>query len=683
MSGIGQRSSGPGLTIFAAISLVWIDYGSKLEGSVTKTILSRFAASGRARRHTCGLGKRTTGRGEFAERAEPPGPALPSLTSVSFRLSAGRLQDDAAAVAVVIYWPTIMRPAALLTLCFACHAADPSVGTPVDLGQFGRVHAEEGSVTVEWDEPREFRELIARFSSRESACRVRAEYWVAQWPAKEGGGGWTVTDDPWNGAWRTITPAASEPLRSGNACRIRFAALSAEENPNAKNRAGYAPTLRVALKVRLTGPELRGVEVLGDTTWNERDVFVEGTVVEVTGVYNGRLLRRDGNRITVAYTEHTPGTCDGTVLSLRAGGVGFGVALTDLVRERAMAIPAAGVFVTVINGLKRQAWLASGRVQPLKTIRAKVTTQPEQSLIRATGEIPPLSKTANNGRHPVRYVPLAVPAVREKFGLEHNGNLFASKHGSKLFADELTRAVWDGDKIRFRIGTGEKPDYREREHIVVQKPAGGDSPVIVSSWRDADFRYEEEAFAAVANGDAGKPWSMRGDEMAVAMLRIAVSNTSGVLRTAVVSLQIEPAQSLRMEGGLVVEGADQYRALVDVGAGVVRLRGGVVECRAEVPPNATEHIVLKIPYRTLTSAEAWARVRALDFGPERERVLAWWSGQREQGMQIEIPDRPVEALFRSSLQHMLVSVQRDVSTGLDMLPCGTYDYNMYLNETNM
>ena len=38
---------------------------------------------------------------------------------------------------------------------------------------------------------------------------------------------------------------------------------------------------------------------------------------------------------------------------------------------------------------------------------------------------------------------------------------------------------------------------------------------------------------------------------------------------------------------------------------------------------------------------------------------------------------------RAVIQHILISVQRDVPTGLYMDPCGTLDYKIFANETDV
>jgi hypothetical protein len=105
----------------------------------------------------------------------------------------------------------------------------------------------------------------------------KAECWVSSWPAPEGRGGWTLTDSPFIEKWvRIHTDRASE----GGEMVLRFRPLSAEENPNARSRAGWAPRFRRALKMRLrfstpAPPMVTRFRVFGLSRWNTREVLVQ------------------------------------------------------------------------------------------------------------------------------------------------------------------------------------------------------------------------------------------------------------------------------------------------------------------------------------------------------------------------------------------------------------------------
>jgi hypothetical protein len=74
---------------------------------------------------------------------------------------------------------------------------------------------------------------------------------------------------------------------------------------------------------------------------------------------------------------------------------------------------------------------------------------------------------------------------------------------------------------------------------------------------------------------------------------------------------------------------------------------------------------------------------AANYGEARRRVIAYWRQALSAGMRLHVPDEYFNRFHRSVLQHILLSVYRDVPSGLYMAPCGTFSYNMFANETNM
>jgi len=143
-----------------------------------------------------------------------------------------------------------------------------------------------------------------------------------------------------------------------------------------------------------------------------------------------------------------------------------------------------------------------------------VSKQPEQSLERATADVPALSMT---NRRPFRCVPLGFPGNRQKYGLLFNGNVFVSKRDSKLFAEEIARMLWDGDTITYRIGTGVIPEFRERERAARQQMLDDTLPVTITTWSAGGMEYRQEAFATLVSAPLG-PAENRGDEPSVLLM---------------------------------------------------------------------------------------------------------------------------------------------------------------------
>jgi hypothetical protein len=637
-----------------------------------------------------------------------------------------------------------MKPTFLIGL-WAAFAAAPAMPAPpagdgqaVDLVEFGRVKAwpageggqavprsstgawkavseqaspERANVGIEWDEPREFREV--RFSSNppipESSFSV--EYWVSAWPAAKGGG-WTLVDTPWKGEWRAIR---SQVKSEDGAWRIRFAPLSADENKNAGKQPSYTPTFRRAIKIRLRfrmpkAPEITRFEVVGLSRWDSREVLVQAgcegkrAIPITTAIYNGRIEasegRDDRTHLRIRYLEHLPGSTDATILSLHTPDLSFGVALNDVIRNKGIYVADAGIFIgDSAAGMTFNDWIAAGNVRPGLDILSQVAKHDEQSLERAMGDIPTLSMTGRSGRHSNRYIPVGMFANREKYGIEYNGNLFVSKHGSKLFPEEVAHMAWSGDELAYRFGAGENPDFREREHAARQHVLEDDLPAVVTEWSADGVEYREEAFSTVV----GTPldfWKIRGDEVSALMVRLTVRNASEVHKRGSVWLDVSPHEQLELRGTNLFATADttgtyaspRLRSVIRASTGDLKVTNlplqfgtasSAVQWHADLAPDSSQDLYFTFTFRTLTDERSWQPIAELNYEKERSRVIEFWKAAINQGMRLEVPDEILNRFHRSVLQHILLSVYRDVPTGLYMAPCGTYDYNIFANETDM
>lgn len=615
----------------------------------------------------------------------------------------------------------------------AAQAPDVRVGQRVNLAELGRLKgwpggdaeqvfrrddrgpwravAEPGegksNLGVEWDEPRDFEEI--RVAAGVAPEQIAVEYWVSGWPAAEGRGGWTVTDSPWVGAWRPIRARAA---LEGREVVFRIEPLSAEENPNAEHRPGWRPRFRRALKLRVrfstpTPPLVESLRVFGRSRWSEREIVLElgrggsGRTIRGVTAYNGHVLSatmQEGRmRVRVLYTEHEPDSNDRTVLTVETGQLAFGVALDDLIREKGIYVADADVFVgDAAGGASARAFFEADRFRPGRDIYSRVATQPEQSLERATAEIPPLNMT---NRRPYRHIALGFFGNREKYALLFNGNVYLSKRDSKLFKEEVAAMLWRGDALTYRIGSGEKPDFRERERSAEQRMLDEELPIALTRWRADGVEYAQEVFVTLVDAplDAMKN---RGDEPSVLMTRLVASNPTSEPRHTVVWLHVSPAERLRLRGdfleGLGDEAGDyeapRFRALVKSAAGKLHVselppeaeyRGQAVRWEATLGPGGRAELELRITLKTHRDPALLARLAALDHDAARSAVIEAWRRLLDRGMRLRVPDEPFNRLHRAALQHILISVQRDPATGLFMAPCGTLRYNMFANETNM
>lgn len=617
-------------------------------------------------------------------------------------------------------------------------AAQP--GEPADLAPFGHARNWDGNPGVEWDEPRDIRRVEVDFSGANSvpaAGALEIEYWVRSWPPHFRGG-WTETESPWQGKWYMV---ATERTATGGTVAFNFKPLTPAENPNAANLPDYTPSFRRTLKVRLRfagGPTAySALRVYGNSRWGTREIIIQAgcegkeRLSVAANAYNGEVQSRgplenspQDLRLKILYTEHGPGSNDRTILTLRAGEHAFGVSVDDVIQRKGIYVRPFGIFLgDAAAGEDFAAYLESGRLRPGEDIIGRIDRQPdesakraltewesgvthpserpggEQSLRKALAEIPRLAFTAREASHPVRYIPLGFPASREKYGLDFNGNVFINKHGVKAMKEDLARMLWKGEEIYFRIGTGALPDFREREDGARQSLLEDYLPVISTRWRDGSVDYEEQAYATMLAAPLDD-MRLRGDEPSLLHLKLTARNAAAQATEALVWLLVSPEEKVELKNGALWATGDEagsylrprLRAAVDSAIGTLELRdipaaaahrGKALLWRVPVPAGSRQTLFIKIPFRTMNAAADEEGVRAARFPTRYDETLNYWKKVLAAGMKLHVPDEEFNRFYRAELQHILMSIQRDVKTGLDMCPCGTYDYNMFANETLM
>ena len=622
-----------------------------------------------------------------------------------------------------------------VTLIGVCHAEAPRPGEPFDLAPFGHAKTWEGSPGVEWDEPREVNSVevdIPEGGRIPPPGSLRIEYWVSSWPP-QARGGWTKIDTPWQGDWRVVEAEAEE---KGNTLLYRFKALTETENANARNVPGFAPTFRKTLKVRLhyseNPPSHSALRIYGNSRWNQREINLQSGLEGKPGAqlsvaaYNGLVLgsqpikaRPPGMRLKVLYTEHGPDSNDRTILTIRGASEAFGASVDDIIEHKGVYVKPLGIFLG--DGAVDEdfaTYLESGIHRPGNDIISRALQQPEQTLDKALAEVPRLSFTARSSRHPLRYIPLGFPAAREKYGLDFNGNVFINKTSSKAMKEDLARMLWDGDQIYFRLGTGMTPDFRERELAAKQALLDDYLPLVTTQWETEGISYEEEGYATMLGAPLDDA-HLRGDEPSILFLRLHASNLLAKSAEAQVWFQVSPPERMTLKDGLLLGTANQkgpygsqrLRADIEAAEGsleirdlspspearldtpkpsdweeqkpALRYRGPAVHWTVSLPAQGSATLDIKIPFRTMVGLDEQERVKHIRFEARLNETLDYWRNTLAQGLRVQIPDGELSRFFTAALQHILVSDERDVKTGLDICPCGTYDYDMFANESEV
>ncbi|MFL6352289.1 MAG: hypothetical protein ACJ74Z_10625 [Bryobacteraceae bacterium] len=600
-------------------------------------------------------------------------------------------------------------------------AVSLETGEPVDVARFALSKTSDGHLGLEWDEPRVIRRVEIAFPEKvPDPAAVHVDAWVSNWPPKSAGG-WIKSDTRWQGDWREV---AAEKSHQGDALYFQFKPLTEAENPNAENVPGYAPSFRKTLKLRVRfdrGPvRYSALRAYGESRWNEREIDVE-TGCEgkphpqvSASAYNGEVIHtsvlptpRRGLRLRVRYTEHPPESADRTVVTITSGDNAFGVSMDDIVTKKDLYVRPFGIFIgDTVSGASFRSFVESGRMRVGDDIMSRVSREPEQSLQRATSQIPKLAMTSRLGSHRLRYYPLGFPGSREKYGLDYNGNLFISKKSSKAMKEDLAGMLWEGDQIYFRLGTGDMPDFRERENSARQELLEGWLPLVNTHWADGGLLFEEQAYSTLLDAPLDDQ-RLRGNEPSVTFLKLRVGNPQSHAARAHIWFMVSPREELRYDRGLLLGAANsqgpyahpRLRAKLQSAEGSIKIQSvpgraaplegqsaGSNEAEAAVwtvdlPAAASSTLSITVPFRTFESTADQARIRRYEFGARRDETLDYWRKQSRAGVHMRVPDAEFNRFQMSALQHILVTTEKDLKTGYDICPCGTYDYNMFANET--
>ena len=591
--------------------------------------------------------------------------------------------------------------------------------------------AGERHLGIEWNEPRDIARVVVRLVRGSSAPQV-LQYWQHTWPQphpdRRPGAqrGWIGRDDAWHGQWVTVRGAVTI---KGDTWAFVCDPLDIVELPNRgmlEEAADFNVAFRRTLKLRLLFPgdapvTIRKLEVFSGSRWQETEVEIHfgrgthqradwsGTIEAYNGVIIGRsswALRTTGTpRAVRARILHSD--CDGdhaerTVVTVRTKTRSFSFLIQDL--DEPIWIKDYGVFIKRADQTLSFAQFRKRLSTRPTTIYDRVPLEPEQSYERARAEIPPLQKVKQN-----RWVCLGIEGNRQEWALRFNGELWADKQAMKLAGRETARLHWAGSEIHFRFGTGDPPDWREREDACVQSVRDGWMPIVTTTWLDRELRWEQAAFAALVEGDLS---AIRGDEPIIGLLRFAVHNTTETAKRARLWIQLAPHEQVAVNGGhinavgRVIPGPSVARTRVVQAYLEPRQRcfldtGGRGQLFAEACPTEPDHvsgietavvyeldlapgerhaITLKVPMVTFTDAAGKRAVADCDYDAKLAEVVAHWQKHLASGAQLETPDQAINDFFKAVPTHIAISVDRDVESGLDMVPAATYWYGVCANE---
>ena len=578
---------------------------------------------------------------------------------------------------------------------------------------------QEPHIGIEWDSPQDVARVEVEFLSTEGASlpgQNALEYWHDSWPPQDRGG-WTRLDDPFNGEWKrpraTLTRAAKKWVYD-------ILALSKEEISETR---GLSVSFRHTYKVRLVFrdcrvPAIAALRAFSPRVWKRADLKIEVVSGSSTPprtlpsaeAFVGHILsplRRSsfkdgatGYLLSVLYSDSSDDSPDRTIVTLRWGekgddGVSF---LPNEAVRQGIFISDFGLWVAEEKGGKSFSETPFAyRTDKPTTIWQKAATEPEQTWQRAREEIPRLKDTEH--RPYGSYVPLGYDGNRQEFGILYNGNVFCQKGVLKSPGREDSRMLWPEDDILFKIGTGDSPDFREREGATRQSLLDGYLPVVLSEWEQDGVLFCETAVAALLAPENSAPAEPRGDETSVLLLSLEAKNAFDKPRPVRVWFGTSIAESLALteDGFLYAEATKKGDSSQPALRCLANLKGDAVSAdwsvfravapstnavafETTVPPEASRKLILKIPFLSSLTEEEIAHLRGIDFDEEVRRTERYWQGRINEGAKIQVPNLLLNDFIRAQFWHIAITADKDVHTGLSMLPAATFHYRVCANE---
>lgn len=613
--------------------------------------------------------------------------------------------------------------------------SDTKVEQATPLKSLSDIPADTQAAGVQWDDPRDVREVVAEFSGRAPADIV-VEYWFRTWPpppprmpVME-----DEIDDPWQGKW---LQADVKMQASDNRCVFTFEPLG-EENPHADNLPGvtYRRTLKLRLILPQGSPKLESLRVhsdsvlvplvlrvelgcgqKGEAAWSghvevfngqlisaEPWNFGEGDLFAAPALWKNTRIGDKPKGVVLRLLEtksQLRGSNDITVVTIRAEANAEGRLLPRTFSFSTRDLAAGPIYVPDMNAFVTRAddpkSFDPAAHQKGRKIRDLIRLEPEQSYERATNEIPPQDPWVRQYGDMV-YLVAAADSSWQKFAVRYDGNVFICRSWTKAFGAEARRLKWPGDTMHFWIGTGARPYFRE-DHRGSMAVAEENLPIMINRWECDGLQYEQESFATLLSGPLDPDDPARNEQTpAVLMMKLTARNPGSDTKTAHFWFQMNPEDPLEIKGRRVISKPQWgepapgpiLRALITPPAGgglkVERIEkaasevANAVACRHEAPAGGEASVLLIIPFVSDVAGTDADRLEKLDYDTERKRVADYWRSMIERTTRFSTPEPRFNHLAGFVVPHIHISTTKDPKSGLYMVPAAGYCYRVYANE---
>jgi len=555
---------------------------------------------------------------------------------------------------------------------------EPVEGQAFDAAEFARPLPE--GVGLVWEDPRELHAVSAVFAGPPPEG-LKLEYWRCKWPhvrlpkdhlEGRGSSGWWELGDWYNGEWQV---ADAEMVAEDDRLTFRFRPLDAVEFPDLSE---FSATFRTTTKVRLSGSSAPARWVARtDSELKRRMVTVlwedGGCGRPGFSAFNGWVegVREAGARrqvVSLWCTQNPdPHSFDKTLLTIEARET------VTLALEDALLGPVwvahAGLCVVSGDDARDYAGVcAEVAVGARPRVYDMVARLPEQSWRRAWENMVP--------KRGLLSLPLAADGSRHKFGLQPDGSLRYRTNNDvlvKCWGVDSERLEVDGANLHITLGL--PAQHRER---TIQE---GMLPIGVTTWDVGAGSIEQIAFATALGGTSPDGPAPAADESGVCMMRLSFTG-EGEFTLQIGCSAGDEAEGLSVDSGGLIRVGDKLRACVEIGdKGELWAEGAGLAYRVTLA-GETHSVTLKVPYVWLEGEEI-RKLRALEFGREREAVAGYWRRVLTGGMQLVTPEVELNEFCAAVAGHCLINSELEPESRRRFARAGSFCYLAFGNESCM
>ncbi len=560
---------------------------------------------------------------------------------------------------------------------------DEDAATSLDLADIAAGPG-EADAGVEWPEFRTVEKIVIRFAPGKSP--KPGQQYVEHWS------GLTALQ----GQWKTLEDGST------NAAYLRIDGDSWTYT--------FAPMRTCKVRLRVTDSRNVAVDqfsVFGPSRWKTGEIRIElghlGTDKPLDGrleLYNAELVqlrsisgaeiaghdswKARGGRGNIgglaAKILYTYGAdVDRSIVTIRSanGDVSFLPALA--LEDRPIDIPDFGVYVcNDARPMDRAAFLRTNEGR--HRIMDEVARIPEQTLEGAYANIEARRVTLSF---------VGVDANNHKFGIAPDGHIVVGSHDPSAgqvmvpqfaaYFDTTEEPLWFQAPAPNLPPTG--PQAAAREWQKDQSLAEGWLPILTTAWSQNELGFERTDFAHLHGVSGADVNSWNGDEPAVLISRLEITNHSAISKTAryyivpwkpatggfsygPIPAGVANAWTTSVQDNVIaVQSDDAAYAFCHVdmhGKGTLTPVPALNAARysVELGPGERHLVHTVLPGSPLPVAES-SHLSGLPYDQMADATAQYWKNLRAQSMQVDLPDAHLKRIFDATQHHFLLAMTKD------------------------